>query len=102
MKKFIIIIALPLISNCIFYSMAGSIPPHIKSISIPMVENQTVELRSQLLGLPKKKGPGRASSRRARPSRRARAAVPPSRAAGASWGAALGWRRGLSPAPAFS
>ena len=43
MKKFIIIITLPLISNCIFYSMAGSIPPHIKSISIPMVENQTVE-----------------------------------------------------------
>ena len=43
MKKFIIIITLPLISSCIFYSMAGSIPPHIKSISIPMVENQTVE-----------------------------------------------------------
>ena len=26
-----------------FYSMAGSIPPHIKSIAIPLVENQTSE-----------------------------------------------------------
>ena len=26
-----------------FYSMAGSIPPHIKSIAIPLVENQTAE-----------------------------------------------------------
>ena len=27
--------------SCGFYSLAGSIPPHIKSISIPLVENQT-------------------------------------------------------------
>tara|TARA_B110000438_G_C15744808_1_gene620202 strand:- start:25 stop:576 length:552 start_codon:yes stop_codon:yes gene_type:complete len=31
------------VTSCVYYSMAGSIPPHIKSISIPMVENQTVE-----------------------------------------------------------
>ncbi|MEC9106169.1 MAG: LPS assembly lipoprotein LptE [Candidatus Neomarinimicrobiota bacterium] len=43
MKNFIVIIILPFFTNCIFYSMAGSIPPHINSISIPMVENQTVE-----------------------------------------------------------
>ena len=29
--------------SCVFYSMAGSIPPHIKSIAIPLVENQTAE-----------------------------------------------------------
>jgi len=27
--------------SCGFYSLAGSIPPHIRSISIPLVENQT-------------------------------------------------------------
>ena len=27
--------------SCGLYSLAGSIPPHIKSISIPLVENQT-------------------------------------------------------------
>ena len=27
--------------SCGIYSLAGSIPPHIKSISIPLVENQT-------------------------------------------------------------
>ncbi len=32
-----------LISGCMFYSMAGSIPPHINSIAIPLVENQTAE-----------------------------------------------------------
>ena len=32
-----------LLSGCMFYSMAGSIPPHIKSIAIPLVENQTAE-----------------------------------------------------------
>ena len=30
-------------ASCMFYSMAGSIPPHIKSIAIPLVENQTAE-----------------------------------------------------------
>jgi len=29
--------------SCGFYSMAGSIPPHIKSIAIPLMENQTAE-----------------------------------------------------------
>ncbi len=43
MKQIIYIIIIPLFSGCIYYSMAGSIPPHINSISIPMVENQTVE-----------------------------------------------------------
>ena len=32
-----------LLMSCRFYSMAGSIPPHIKSISIPIVNNQTAE-----------------------------------------------------------
>ncbi len=29
--------------SCGFYSLAGSIPSHIKSISIPLMENQTAE-----------------------------------------------------------
>ena len=29
------------ITSCGFYSLAGSIPPHIKTISIPLIENQT-------------------------------------------------------------
>ena len=29
--------------SCGFYSMAGSIPPHIKSIAIPLMDNQTAE-----------------------------------------------------------
>ncbi len=29
--------------SCGFYSMAGSIPTHIKSIAIPLMENQTAE-----------------------------------------------------------
>ena len=43
MKQIIYIMIIPFFSSCIFYSMAGSIPPHINSVSIPMVENQTVE-----------------------------------------------------------
>ena len=31
------------LSSCVFYSMAGSIPPHIKSIAIPLMDNQTAE-----------------------------------------------------------
>lgn len=31
------------IMGCGFYSLAGSIPPHIKSINIPLVENNTAE-----------------------------------------------------------
>ena len=42
MHRLIIFLNLILIS-CGFYSMAGSIPPHIKSIAIPLMENQTAE-----------------------------------------------------------
>ena len=42
MHHLIIISCLTFIS-CVFYSLAGSIPPHIKSISIPLMENQTAE-----------------------------------------------------------
>ena len=40
MKAFFISFHLFIIS-CGIYSLAGSIPPHIKTISIPLVENQT-------------------------------------------------------------
>jgi len=47
MKKYLqAIFLLPfsfIMLSCAFYSMAGSIPPHIKSIAIPLVENQTAE-----------------------------------------------------------
>ena len=33
-----------LLSACSFYSLAGSIPPHIKSIAIPLMNNQTPEI----------------------------------------------------------
>ena len=32
-----------LVLSCRYYSLAGSIPPHINSIAIPIVENQTSE-----------------------------------------------------------
>ena len=38
--KFFIFI---LVLSCRYYSLAGSIPPHINSIAIPIVENQTSE-----------------------------------------------------------
>ncbi len=38
--QFIIII---FFQGCMFYSLAGSIPAHINSIAIPIVENQTAE-----------------------------------------------------------
>ena len=46
MKKIIksyIFISAIFLQSCSFYSMAGSIPPHIKNIAIPLVENQTAE-----------------------------------------------------------
>lgn len=44
MNKLIFIInILILIGGCGYYSMAGSIPPHIKSIAIPLLVNQTAE-----------------------------------------------------------
>ena len=30
-------------TSCVFYSMAGSIPPHIKSIAVPLMDNETAE-----------------------------------------------------------
>ena len=33
----------PLCTDCGYYSLAGSIPPHIRSISIPLLDNQTAE-----------------------------------------------------------
>ena len=43
MKSVILAFQLILIPSCSYYSLAGSIPPHINSISIPIVENQTAE-----------------------------------------------------------
>ena len=43
MKSVILVFQLILISSCSYYSLAGSIPPHINSIAIPIVENQTAE-----------------------------------------------------------
>ena len=37
------ILSIFFVQSCGFYSMAGSIPPHIKSIAIPLVDNQTAE-----------------------------------------------------------
>jgi|TARA_B100000929_G_scaffold67208_1_gene51317 hypothetical protein len=43
-KKIIISFLLTIFSNgCMYYSLAGSIPVHINSIAIPIVENQTAE-----------------------------------------------------------
>lgn len=39
----VLILAIFIITGCGYYSMAGSIPPHIKSIAIPLVNNQTAE-----------------------------------------------------------
>ena len=43
MKNVIIISNLIFLVSCGFYSMAGSIPHHIKSIAIPLMDNQTAE-----------------------------------------------------------
>ena len=32
-----------ILCSCSFYSMSGSIPPHIKTIAIPLIENETSE-----------------------------------------------------------
>lgn len=42
-NKVISIFSCALFSGCMYYSMAGSIPAHINSIAIPIVENQTAE-----------------------------------------------------------
>ncbi len=38
-----ILLILLMAYSCGFYSLSGSLPPHIKTISIPMVENETAE-----------------------------------------------------------
>ena len=43
MKNIIFVLHLIFLVSCGFYSMAGSIPPHIKSIAIPLMDNQTAE-----------------------------------------------------------
>lgn len=46
MKKIyylVLLASILVITSCGYYSMAGSIPPHIKSIAIPLVNNQTAE-----------------------------------------------------------
>lgn len=42
-KILIVCNMIPLVSSCAFYSMSGSLPPHIKTISIPLLENETAE-----------------------------------------------------------
>ena len=37
------LIILLIFCSCGFYSLSGSLPPHIKTIAIPMVENETAE-----------------------------------------------------------
>ena len=39
----VLLVSIFVITSCSYYSMAGSIPPHIKSIAIPLVNNQTAE-----------------------------------------------------------
>ena len=41
--KILNLIILLFLYSCGFYSLSGSLPPHIKTISIPMVENETAE-----------------------------------------------------------
>ena len=45
MNRFIIVILMSymLLTSCGFYSMAGSIPPHIKTVAIPLMDNETAE-----------------------------------------------------------
>jgi hypothetical protein len=43
MKNIFLFSSLFFLLSCGFYSMAGSIPPHIKSIAIPLMENETAE-----------------------------------------------------------
>jgi hypothetical protein len=43
MKNIFLFLSLFFLLSCGFYSMAGSIPPHIKSIAIPLMENETAE-----------------------------------------------------------
>ena len=43
MRSLLVISQLIFVFSCAYYSLAGSIPPHINSIAIPIVENQTAE-----------------------------------------------------------
>ena len=42
-KKVIFISFLTFLLSCGFYSLSGSLPPHINTIYIPMIDNQTAE-----------------------------------------------------------
>ncbi|MDP6628960.1 MAG: LptE family protein [Candidatus Marinimicrobia bacterium] len=42
-RTLLFVIWAALTTSCMYYSMAGSIPAHINSIAIPIVENQTAE-----------------------------------------------------------
>ena len=43
MKKYFLLFSSCFLGSCMYYSLAGSIPPHINSVAIPIVENQTAE-----------------------------------------------------------
>ena len=43
MKKYLLLFSSCFLGSCMYYSLAGSIPPHINSVAIPIVENQTAE-----------------------------------------------------------
>ena len=41
--KFAVLLICIVLAACGFYSMAGSIPPHIKTVAIPLMDNETAE-----------------------------------------------------------
>ena len=43
MKKYFLLFSSCFLGSCMYYSLAGSIPSHINSVAIPIVENQTAE-----------------------------------------------------------
>ena len=41
--KFAVLLICMVLAACGFYSLAGSIPPHIKTVAIPLMDNETAE-----------------------------------------------------------
>ena len=41
--KFAVLLICMVLAACGFYSMAGSIPPHIKTVALPLMDNETAE-----------------------------------------------------------
>ena len=39
----LILFGILFVSNCSYYSLKGSLPPHLKTVAIPLLENQTAE-----------------------------------------------------------